>query len=271
MRFGYCVNMLAEDPAGVGYDWIARLAELGFDYVDLPMAQMMVLSDEEFESLVLRPLRESGLPCVCSNNLFPASHLLTGPDADHDAAYAYCEKAFSRAAQLGASRLVFGSSGARNVPFGFPREEAARQLAALLTRLSPLAHQYGLTMVLEPLNRAESNILTSIRESVALCRAVHQPTVRMLVDSYHMSLSGETAADVAQTTGMLQHVHIARPLGRGLPCEGDGEDYPAFFRALRAAGYDDAVSMEAYLENQAADAIAASLRYLRDCAEAKGV
>ena len=267
MRFGYCVNMLAEDPAGVGYDWISRLPGLGFDYVDLPMAQMMALSDEEFEQLVVAPLRESGLPCVCSNNLFPASYRLTGPNADHDAAYAYCEKAFPRAAKLGASRLVFGSSGARNVPFGFPREEATRQLAALLTRLSPLAAQYGLTMVLEPLNRAESNILTSIRESVALCRAVDQPAVRMLVDSYHMSLSGETAADVAQTTGMLQHVHIARPLGRGLPCEGDGEDYPAFFRALRAAGYDDAVSIEAYLQNQPIDAIAASLQYLRNCAK----
>ena len=41
MRYGYCVNMLAEDTYGVGYAWIPRLAGLGFDYVDLPMAQMM--------------------------------------------------------------------------------------------------------------------------------------------------------------------------------------------------------------------------------------
>ena len=43
MRFGYCVNMLARDEYGVGYEWIPRLAALGYDYIDLPMAQMMAM------------------------------------------------------------------------------------------------------------------------------------------------------------------------------------------------------------------------------------
>lgn len=51
MRYGYCVNMLAEDTYGVGYAWIPRLAGLGFDYVDLPMAQMVNMVTRTFRSL----------------------------------------------------------------------------------------------------------------------------------------------------------------------------------------------------------------------------
>lgn len=263
MRYGYCVNMIASDPFGVGYDWIPRLAELGFDYVDLPMAQMMAMDDAAFQTHVRTPLAASGLPCVCVNNLFPAHIRLTGPDADPDAALSYCKKAFERAQALGAVRAVFGSSGARNVPFGWPRDRAEGQLAELLRELSPLAAAYGITFVIEPLNRGESNILTGIADSMCLYRTVSRENVCMLVDFYHMSLSGEDASDIAAVRGALRHVHIARPLGRGLPCNGDGEDYPAFLSALRGIGYDAEISIEAYVPEGGAQAVKDSLAYLR--------
>lgn len=263
MRYGYCVNMIARDAYGVGYDWIPRLAALGFDYVDLPMAQMMEMDDQTFQTLVAAPLKASGLPCVCVNNLFPAAIRLTGPDADTDAALDYCRRAFPRAAALGAGRAVFGSSGARNIPCGWPLEQAEAQLALILTQLGELAAAYGITLVIEPLNRGESNILTSIAGGMRLCRTVGLDQVKMLVDFYHMSLSGEGPADVATADGALRHVHIARPLGRGVPCSGDGEDYPAFFAALQSAGYNGEVSLEAYAPHDTERTIKDALLYLR--------
>ncbi len=263
MRFGYCVNMIAADPHGVGYDWIPQLAALGFDYIDLPMAQMMALDDGAFRALVADPLAASGLPCVCVNNLFPASIRLTGPDADWNAALRYAEKAFSRAEILGARRAVFGSSGARNVPLFWPGEQATTQLAEFLGLLADRAATHDVTLVLEPLNRGESNILTNIAESVRLCRQVSHPAVQMLADYYHMSLSGEAPSDLVLTAGRLRHVHIARPLGRGLPTEGDGEDYHTFLSMLETIGYVGGVSIEAYAPEHTAEAIRTSLAYLR--------
>ena len=53
--------------------------------------------------------------------------------------------ALDRAARLGAVKAVFGSSGARNVPFGFPRTEAAKQLCEVLdylhTRTPPIIYR----------------------------------------------------------------------------------------------------------------------------------
>ena len=70
---------------------------LGFDYVELPMAQMMAYDEASFEQLFVLPLREAGLPCHCCNNFFPGSIRLTGPEADHAAAVAYAERAMARA------------------------------------------------------------------------------------------------------------------------------------------------------------------------------
>jgi len=267
MRFGYCVNMIARDEYRVGYAHIERLKALGFDYIDLAIAQMMDMPMDVFKSEILDRLHTFDLPCVCVNNLFPASLRLTGPEADHAAVLEYTRRAFERAAMLGASRAVFGSSGARNVPFGFSHEEATQQLVDVLQALDPIAAQYGITFVIEPLNRSESNILTSLAESAELCRRAACPQTKMLIDSYHMALSGETAADIACTTGTLRHAHMARPLGRGLPLPGDGEDYAALFRAMRAAGYDDAVSIEAYIPDDIDTLLPISLAYLHRCAE----
>ena len=269
VRYGYCVNMIAEDCYGVGYTYIPLLKKWGFDYVDLPMAQLMEMDDSTFQDCVLAPLKDVGLPCVCTNNLFPAGIRLTGPDADPNAAIDYCKRAFPRAAALGARRAVFGSSGARNIPFGWPYADAQRQLTELLLQLSPLAEAYGITFVIEPLNRSESNIITSIAEGVRICKTAASPRVKMLVDYYHMALCGESAADAAKTCGTLQHVHIARPLGRGLPVYGDGEDYRLFFDVLHTIGYDGEISIEAYAPDTNRASISASLEYLRSCAEEK--
>ena len=48
MKFGCCLNMVAEGPDGTGIEHIEKLAQLGYDYVELPTAQMMELDDEAF-------------------------------------------------------------------------------------------------------------------------------------------------------------------------------------------------------------------------------
>ncbi len=264
MRYGCCVNMLARDEYRVGYDWIPILPALGFDYVDLPIAQMMDMDEDVFAARVEKPLRESDIPCVCVNNLFPASIRLTGENADPAAALDYVRRAFDRASRLGAYKAVFGSSGARNVPPFYPRCNAEKQLAALLELLGAPAQAYGITLVIEPLNRAESNILRGIRESQTLCGAVSAPHVKMLIDTYHMALCGEDAQDILRTRGSLAHVHLARPLGRGMPMPGDGEDYAAIFAALREIGYNGEISIEAYAPTDPEKELRTALEYLRE-------
>ena len=264
IRFGICGCMISPaDPLGA--DIVEQLATLGYDYLELSLRDLAALPETAFTRLVTR-LQRAGVPCEACNNFFPAEIRLTGPAADLPAAVAYARLALARAARLGVKVVVFGSSGARNVPAGFPLDAAWAQLRALLVALGPVAEEHGLTIVIEHLNRGESNILNSIAEGWRMAREVAHPRIRVLADAYHVRQENEDPAILAQVTPPLAHVHVAQRAERVFP-DGNDAALAAFFRQLRAASYTGRVSIEGYTKDFSADAA----RALRVCRELSGV
>jgi D-psicose/D-tagatose/L-ribulose 3-epimerase len=262
MRFGICGCLVsAADPLGA--DIVEQLGTLGYDYIELSLRDLAALSEPAFTSLASR-LQRAGVPCEACNNFFPAEIRLTGPAADLPAALGYAQAAFARAERLGVSIVVFGSSGARNVPAGFPLDAAWTQLRGLLAALGPIADEHGITIVIEHLNRGESNILNSIAEGWRMAKEVAHPRIRVLADAYHVRQEHEDPAILAQAAP-IAHVHIAQQAERLFP-SGDDAELAKFFRALRATGYAQRVSIEAYPKDFPADAA----RGLRVCRELAG-
>ena len=70
MRIGCCSNMNASLPDGTGREFIERIKEVGFDYVELPLAQVSALSDKDFSSLVSQ-VENADIPVEACNNCFP--------------------------------------------------------------------------------------------------------------------------------------------------------------------------------------------------------
>ena len=241
--------MVAEGPDGTGMEHIEKMAELGYDYVELPNAQMMALDDAAFAALKER-LRKANLPCETSNNLFPVNMRLTGPDVDMDAIQAYAERTFARDEELGIKICVFGSGPAKNVPEGFPMEEGFGQVVAICRMIAPIAAKHGITIVIEPLRRAECNLINSFADGVELAKAVDVENVKVLVDFYHMTVENEPVSNIARDGEVwLRHVHWANPTGRVCPKRLDEAAYAPFVEALRTAKYDARISCEAYTPN----------------------
>ncbi len=260
MKFGYCTGMSAKDPDGTGYERIPLLKQMGYDFVELPLAQVMSLSEEAFATGPLQLIKETGVPCLRMNSFIPGSYRLTGPNADHYSTLEYAKAAMERAERLGAKVLVFGSSGARNRPLGTSLQQGLDQLASLFTQLAPIAASHGITIAIEHLNKLESNMINRFLEGCALARQLNDPCIGVLWDTYHMSLSDDSCTSVLNSGSLLQHVHVARTLGRSLPCHGDDEDYGQVFEVLQHIGYDGTVSLEAVVrqdfEKEAAEALA---------------
>jgi D-psicose/D-tagatose/L-ribulose 3-epimerase len=246
------------DPLGA--DIVEQLAELGYDYIELSLRDLVAQSDAAFARLEARLLR-AGVPCEACNNFFPADIRLTGPAADLPAALRYARAALTRAARLGVSVVVFGSSGARNVPAGFDPAAAWAQLRELLVALGPVAEDLNLTVAIEHLNRGESNIVNTIAEGWRLAQEVAHPRIRVLADAYHVRQEHEDPA-VLRAIGRIAHVHVAQRAERLFP-SGDDAALAAFFTELRATGYAQRCSIEAYTQDFAADAA----RGLRVCRE----
>ena len=252
MKIGVCGYLTGKNADGSEFDFLPAAYAAGFDYVEFPLSTVAGLEEEEFQH-VLAQVRAGPIPVEACNMMFPGSLRLTGPASDPAAARAYLETAYRRAAELGAAVLVFGSAGARNVPAGFPLEQAWLQLVAMLRAAGPVAARHGLTVVIEPLNQAESNIIQTAAEGFTLAKLVEHPQVRLLVDYYHMARDGEDCGIIRTAGAWVQHAHFADPAGRAYPAE-EKAHFHDFFGALKDAGYTGRVSLEAGYADFAQDA-----------------
>lgn len=249
MKFGCCLNMIATGEDGTGAEFIEQLAETGYDYAELPLAQMMELSDVEFGQLKRR-LHKAGLECQVCNNFFPADYRLTGEHVAMTSILNYVEGALERANQLGGKVVVFGSGPAKQVPEGFPIEEGYRQIVCLLKEVDKIAQKHGIIIAIEPLRREECNLINTFEEGCALARDVQGVNIKVLVDFYHLSEEKEPVEHLLKEgKEYLAHVHFAKPAGRTYPETMGEADYRPFIQALQEIEYKGRVSCEAYTNN----------------------
>jgi sugar phosphate isomerase/epimerase len=232
---GYCVGLKGLETAKA----------VGFDYVELGVSEIAALSDADFDAALER-VKQVGIPTPNANLFLPGSIRLTGPQAtDPEQQMAYVRKAFARLNRLGVKIVCFGSGGARRVPEGFSKEEAFQQLVAFGKRIAPEARANGITVVIEPLRRQETNIINTTAEGYELVKAVDDPNFELLIDFYHLASEKEDPAIILQAREHIRHLHMANPQGRVFPLEWGEFDYAPFFANLRQIGYAGRISIEA--------------------------
>jgi D-psicose/D-tagatose/L-ribulose 3-epimerase len=242
----------------------------GFDYVEINASKVAALTDEEFEKLAAQVARLR-IPVAAANVFLPSTIKLTGPEVDPARQMAYVTAALGRLKRLGVKVQVLGSGGARRVPDGFSKDEAFNQLVDFCRRLAPVAHEHGITIAIEPLRRQETNIINSVREGLALVRAVDRPEIKLVVDYYHLAEEGESADVIAEAGPLVVHTHIANPKGRVYPLSMDESAYGGFFSSLCKIGYTGRLSVEASSTDFATQApqSLALLRSARACGFSK--
>jgi sugar phosphate isomerase/epimerase len=191
----------------------------------------------------LQAARAAALPLPAANCFLPPAMKCVGPDVDTKRILEHAETAFRRAHQVGMQILVFGSGVARMAPEGFSTARAFEQYVELLKLLGPVAARHSVTMVVEPLNRGECNIVNSVTEGAEATLRCGHPSVRLLADIYHMLLEDEPPAAIVQHGTLLAHVHVAEKADRASPGT-KGDDFRPYLKALRNVGYDARIAME---------------------------
>lgn len=239
-----------------GFDRIAIVAACGYDYLETNFRSLVQASEEEFQSF-LSELKNSNITCEAANCFIPGDMKVTGENVDYEALKEYLAIGYKRAYETGIKVVVFGSGGARNIPEGYSYKDAINDIIRFVKEYAaPMAADYGIDLVFEPLRKQETNIINTIKEGAMLASAINLPNVGALGDLFHMHVEGDTYDDVRELKGILRHAHISNPSSvdkRVYMKESDTFDYKGFFDALKYAGCER-VSIEAGTDDFETDA-----------------
>ncbi len=216
----------------------------GCEFIEEGVSRFLVpdKTEAEFEVL-LRKLSENKLKVLSCNGFIPSTLRLTGPELNHKEALVWADTAIRRAGKAGVQYIVFGSGGARKIPEGFSRDTARDQFVSLCKAIGPMAKKAGVTIVIEPLNRTETNFINSVTEGADIVKRVNHPNIRLLADIYHMLRESEGPQSILQAGKLLRHCHIAEKETRSAPGV-KGDDFTPYFAALSRIGYRGAISIE---------------------------
>ena len=253
MQLGLCLH-----PAD-----LTAFKELPFDFIEGHVQNFLKpeAPDTDFAPLAAAA-RASRRPMPSANCFLPGDLKVTGPAVDQARLARYADTAFARGQSVGLTTIVFGSAGARQVPDGWSAARGYEQYIEALKIVGPIAARHGVTVVVEPLNRGECNLVNTIDEGADAVQRCNHENVRLLVDIFHMLRNGQTPDAIARHADLIVHAHVAENVDRAAPGTG-GEDFRPFLRALKKAGRCPRLAIECVWTEPVATAAIPALAALR--------
>ena len=219
------------------------IKKCGFDFVEENFSRLAAMTDGEFSDYAAG-YEKLGVPVLSTNGFLPGGYVIY--DKTPDETREYAARGMARAASLGVKTVVIGSGAQRNIPDGADREAFEAKFVSFVATVADVAEKYGIKVVVEPLARAETNLVNLVSESVAVAKRTGKKNVGAMVDFFHFFINGDDGLGCAE--GLLFHAHLARAnADRLMPT--DKTEIPTLEKwaaMLRGIGYRGDLSLEGF-------------------------
>jgi sugar phosphate isomerase/epimerase len=247
MRSAVTISLIKEARGGPFVYWddlpgsIKKAAALGFDAVEIFAPGPQALSAAQ-----IRPLLADAklkLAAVGTGGGWLLHKLsLTSPDASgRQKARDFIRSMIDAGGAMGAPAIIGSMQGRWNEAVDC--DTAMHYLQDALNDLGEHARQYHVPLMYEPLNRYETNIVTTLGEGVALLQQLKSGNVKLLADLFHLNIEEvDIAAAIRHAAGAVGHVHLADSNRR--PATDGHTDFIAIAHALAEISYGGYVSAE---------------------------
>lgn len=216
-----------------------------FEFIEENVQTLLVPeADDATFAQRLNIVRSLEKPVYAANRFLPPDLRIVGPEVNTPRLKRWAETVMARAEQVGLKILVWGSGATRKVPEGWSREQAREQFLDAVRMVAPMAERHGVTIVIEPVCRHDSNFIMSLADGADIVETVNHPSVRLLADFWHMIHENEPPTEIERFASMIEHVHLSElGLDRGEPGR-RGDDLRAYLRALKNIGYTKGLVIE---------------------------
>lgn len=240
---------------------IKKASELGYDGVELALREKRQVDLSRVKRLIKDARLE--IPAISSGQIFADSKLwLSAKDREiRGKAIEALKGLIDVASEFGAMVNLGRVRGF--VEEGETAGEVTLRFADAAGALSDYARPRGVPLLLEPVNRYETNFINSVKEGAELIDTLGmRGRLLLMPDVFHMniedaSIEGALKAHIAD----IGYVHFADS-NRLAPGWGH-LDFQSFVKTLRNAGYDGWVSVEILPEPEPYAAASQAIKHLR--------
>lgn len=262
MKIGMCLFLWTTRVTRDHEAILRDLKATGFDGVEVPVFEGTVDDYRRTADL----LDEIGLERTAVSAMGdPANNLIGADAATRAAGVAHVRWAVDCAAALGATTLCgpLHSTLGHFSGTGPTAEEFARSVASQRA-IGDHAAKRGVTIGLEALNRFECYLVNTQDALSAHLAEIGHPHIRAMYDTFHANIEEtDPVGAFTRNLGTIVHIHISEN-DRGVPGRGN-IPWAETFSAIRASGYDDWLTIEAF--GRALPDLAAATKIWRDLAE----
>jgi len=249
MKSAVTISLVPEAKPGPFVYWgdldlaCASAAQHGFDAVEIFPPDAAAVSVDRLRTLLDR--HGLAVAAVGTGAGWVKHKLrLTDPDQNtRQKAREFIARIIDLAGQLNAPAIIGSMQG--RFADDVSREQALDWLATELAWLSELAHDHGRTLLYEPLNRYESNLLNRAADAAAYLDQRGLTNVKLLCDLFHMNIEeADIAAALRAVAPQVGHIHLAdsnrQAMGMG------HTDMAPLVVALREIDYNGYLSAEVF-------------------------
>lgn len=227
---------------------IAR--QIGFDYVELHLAEIMKYSPEERKCLKCE-LEKNNLNAEVLYAFFPYQLKIVGKKADKNIIKGYIQKAVETANFFDSKLLVVGSGGSRSYEKSCDDCENAENQFAEVIKLIRDEVPMGMDVVCEPISIIESNLINTLEQCDMFIRKFSLNQIGTMIDSYHVLIENESIINLEKNISKVRHIHLSNKERRYPQSD---EDISELLQMLVRNDYQGRISIEAITENFISDA-----------------
>ncbi|GBC93420.1 D-tagatose 3-epimerase [bacterium HR15] len=246
MRYALCNEVLRHLSFEAACRWIAEAGYEGVELAPFTFAPAVEQIDASVRAAIVRTTHTFGLEIVGLHMLLWGRddlHVAHPDPAVRLRTAHYLVQLVQFAEAVGAPLMVFGSPKQRST---IPPITPAQAVSLWLDTLQPAlrrCEQSGVMILLEPLPLAETDVLNTLGEAVAILEEVRHPCLGTLLDvKCALSETDDVPALIHQFAPYIRHVHLN---DSGMRAPGFGPtDFAPILNALREVGYTGWCSVE---------------------------
>lgn len=245
MKFSLCSWTFGDLPLE---DVISLAAKTGYDEVEVSAAVEAhdwseVKKKTEQEGIVIRGINAD------ANFLRPETNLANNDQKLRQQAIDYFKHQLDVGEYLGSEYMVLAPAAPGHlIPF-LPDGGDWLNAVDSIKQLASYSEDYGINMVIEPLNRYENCLVYNANTAKQFLKDVNAPNVKTMLDTFHMNIEEANFIDpFKKLEGMIETVHVADSNRRGL---GEGHiPFDQVIQGIKNIGYDKTITLECLVPNE---------------------